>query len=84
MNLSIEKERKKHFARRLLSAILFHLPTKQMHEAMHDGIAYGRTDVRTYGHDVITKFSELHGLLPFSLTNGAPQAAAINRGGEMM
>ena len=46
-----------------------------MHEAMHDGIAYGRTDVRTYGHDVITKFSELHGLLPFSLTNGAPQAA---------
>ena len=34
-----------------------------------------RTDVRTYGHDVITKFSELHGLLPFSLTNGAPQAA---------
>ena len=35
----------------------------------------GRTDVRTYGHDVTTKFSELHGLLPFSLTNGAPQAA---------
>ena len=35
----------------------------------------GRTYVRTYGHDVITKFSELHGLLPFSLTNGAPQAA---------
>ena len=34
-----------------------------------------RTDGRTYGHDVITKFSELHGLLPFSLTNGAPQAA---------
>ena len=34
-----------------------------------------RTDVRTYGHDVITKFSELHGLLPFSLNNGAPQAA---------
>ena len=34
-----------------------------------------RTYVRTYGHDVITKFSELHGLLPFSLTNGAPQAA---------
>ena len=30
----------------------------------------GRTYVRTYGHDVITKFSELHGLLPFSLTNG--------------
>ena len=29
---------------------------------MHDGIAYG--------HDVITKFPELHGLLPFSLTNG--------------
>ena len=29
-----------------------------------------RTYVRTYGHDVITKFSELHGLLPFSLTNG--------------
>ena len=43
---------------------------------MHDGIAYGptyvhvRTYVGTYGHDVITKFSELHGLLPFSLTNG--------------
>ena len=34
---------------------------------LHDGIAYG---VRTYGHDVITKFSELHGLLPFSLNNG--------------
>ena len=30
----------------------------------------GRTDVRMYGHDVMTKFSELHGLLPFSLTNG--------------
>ena len=30
---------------------------------------------RTYGHSVITKFSELHGLLPFSLTYGAPQAA---------
>ena len=29
-----------------------------------------RTDGRTYGHGVITKFSELHGLLPFSLTNG--------------
>ena len=27
--------------------LIFHLPTKQMHEAMHDGIAYGRTDGRT-------------------------------------
>ena len=35
----------------------------------------GRTDVRPYGHDVVTKFLELHGLLPFFLTNGAPQAA---------
>ena len=40
-----------------------------------DGRTDVRTYVRTYGHDVITKFSELHGLLPFSLTNGAPQAA---------
>ena len=34
------------------------------------GLRTGRTYVRTYGHGVITKFSELHGLLPFSLTNG--------------
>ena len=75
-NESLDRERtEKNISRGDFRAPLFHLPTKQMHDAMHDGIAYGRTDVRTYGHDVITKFSELHGLLPFSLSNGAPQAA---------
>ena len=79
-NESLDRERtEKKISRGDFRAPLFHLPTKQMHEAMHDGIAYGRTDgrtdVRPYGHDVVTKFSELHGLLPFFLTNGAPQAA---------
>ena len=47
MNLSIEKERK-NISRGDFRAPLFHLPTKEMHEAMHDGIAYGRTDGRTF------------------------------------
>ena len=43
------------------------------------GRTYGRTYVRTYGrrvNHVTTKFSRLHGLLPFSLDNGcsAPRA----------
>ena len=46
MNLSIEKERKKTFREAIFERhSVFHLPTKQMHEAMHDGIAYGRTDM---------------------------------------
>ena len=60
MFLSIEKERKKHLAKRISSAII----------SFAKCMTGLRTDVRTYGHDVITKFSELHGLLPFSLTNG--------------
>ena len=51
------------------------LQNKCMRQCMTGLRTDGRTYVRTYGHDVITKFSELHGLLPFSLTNGAPQAA---------
>ena len=61
MFLSIEKERKKHLARRFFERhylICLHIK----------GMMGLRTDGRT--HDVITKFSELHGLLPFSLTNG--------------
>ena len=67
MNLSIEKERKKTFREAIFVRHYFIcLHNKCMRQCM----TVLRTDGRTYGHDVITKFSELHGLLPFSLTNG--------------
>ena len=76
MNLSIEKERKKTFREAIFERHYFIcLHNKCMRQCMTGLRTDGRTYVRTYGHDVITKFSELHGLLPFSLTNGAPQAA---------
>ena len=74
MFLSIENERKKTAREANFEPhyIFICLHNKCMTGLRTDG----RTYVRTYAHDVITKFSELQGLLPFSLTNGcsAPRA----------
>ena len=74
MFLSIEKERKKTSRKANFERHDFIC----LHNKCMTGL---RTDGRTYGHDVITKFSELHGLLPFSLTNGcsAPRAFTVFR-----
>ena len=75
MFLSIEKERKNtsrkvNFERHYFIC----LHNKCMTGLRTDGRTYY---VRMYGHDAITKFSELHGLLPFSLTNGCSTLRAF-------
>ena len=65
MFLSIEKERKKTSREAIFERHYFIC----LHNKCMTGL---RTDgrTRTYAHNVITKFSELHRLLPFSFTNG--------------
>ena len=76
-NESLDRERtEKTFREEIFERHYFIcLHNKCMRQCMTGLRTDVRTYVRTYGYDVITKFSELHGLLPFSLTNGC---SAIN------